>query len=192
MGHPHKHHGERQPRPRMCCGRHGPYSLPLSRINFYPFRPDRSRQRGLYEKAALGGGNLYTHLSDIYRNQARYCILLLSKHYATKVWTKHEREAAQARAFNENRPYILPVRLDETEIPGVLPTIGYLGWPPENEESIADAVVTKLGKPPRQDSSSGQSVSRSAQEVDTRRYCSICGAVPGNPSKCRSEPRTTS
>jgi hypothetical protein len=78
-----------------------------------------------YEKAALWGVNLYTHLSDVYQNQAQYCVMLLSEHYATKVWTSHEREAAQARAFQEHRDYILPVRLDDTEIPGILPTIGY-------------------------------------------------------------------
>src|SRR5262249_10775367 len=77
-----------------------------------------------YEKASLWGKNLYTHLSDVYLNQATYCVMLLSKHYATKVWTRHEREAAQARAFQENAEYILPVRLDDTQIPGILPTIG--------------------------------------------------------------------
>jgi hypothetical protein len=99
-----------------------------------------------YEKAALWGVNLYTHLSDVYQNQAQYCVMLLSEHYARKVWTNHEREAAQARAFQEHRDYILPVRLDDTEIPGILPTIGYLRWPPEDSESIADAILIKLGK----------------------------------------------
>jgi hypothetical protein len=83
-----------------------------------------------YEKATLWGKNLYTHLSDVYQNQARHCVMILSRHYAKKVWTKHEREAAQARAFQEHAEYILPVRLDETEIPGILPTVGSLEWPP--------------------------------------------------------------
>jgi hypothetical protein len=67
----------------------------------------------------LFGKNLYTHLSDVYQNQARYCVMFLSKHYAKKAWTNHEREAAQARAFREHEEYILPVRLDDTEIPGM-------------------------------------------------------------------------
>jgi len=32
----------------------------------------------------------------------------------------------RARAFEENKEYILPVRLDDTEIPGIKPTIGYI------------------------------------------------------------------
>jgi TIR domain len=102
-----------------------------------------------YEKAALFGKNLYTHLSDVYQNQARYCVMFLSKHYAKKAWTNHEREAAQARAFREHEEYILPVRLDDTEIPGILPTIGYLKWPPESSDSIADAILIKLGRDPQ-------------------------------------------
>jgi hypothetical protein len=111
------------------------------------------RQRGVkvfydrYEKAALWGQNLYTYLSDLYQNQAHYSVLFLSQHYASKLWTSHERKAAQARAFKEQGDYILPIRLDETEIPGLLPTLAYLSWPPETAESIADAILEKLGKP---------------------------------------------
>src|SRR5437588_514692 len=98
------------------------------------------RLRGLnifydkYERSTLWGKNLYTYLSDVYQNKARYCVMLLSQHYATKLWTNHERESAQARAFRENEEYILPVRLDSTEIPGVLPITGYLRWHQEKAE----------------------------------------------------------
>ena len=72
------------------------------------------RQRGVkvfydrYEKAALWGQNLYTYLSDLYQNQALYSVLFLSQHYASKLWTSHERKAAQARALKEQGEYILP------------------------------------------------------------------------------------
>lgn len=133
-----------------------------------------------YEKASLWGKNLYTHLSDVYLNEAAYCVMLLSKHYATKVWTRHEREAAQARAFQENAEYILPVRLDDTQIPGILPTIGYLQWPPEDAESIADAVVTKVGATHNFSISAPQPVAVAAKTT----YCRRCGTVPGNRTEC--------
>ena len=97
-----------------------------------------------HEKATLWGKNLYTYLSDLYQHKARFCVTFLSQHYANKLWTNHEREAAQARAFHEHEEYILPIRLDETEIPGILPTVDYLSWPPENAETIADIIVQKL------------------------------------------------
>ena len=102
-----------------------------------------------YEKSTLWGKNLYTYLSDVYQHKARYCVVFLSQHYAAKLWTNHEREAAQARAFSENEEYILPVRLDDTKIPGIPPTVAYLSWPPETAETIADAIVEKLGKSPQ-------------------------------------------
>lgn len=133
-----------------------------------------------YEKATLWGKNLYTHLSDLYQNQARYCVMLLSRHYAAKVWTKHELEAAQARAFQEHKEYILPVRLDNTEIPGILPTVAYLQWPPENAESITDAILAKLGKASQAEASSSSKPKQTAKIV----YCTRCGATPGDSSNC--------
>jgi hypothetical protein len=98
-----------------------------------------------HEKAALWGKDLYQYLSDIYLKRARFCVVFVSKHYAAKLWTNHELKSAQARAFTERAEYILPVRLDETELPGVLPTHGYLRIPPETAETIADALAQKLG-----------------------------------------------
>lgn len=111
---------------------------------------DELRKRGLkvfydeYEKTTLFGEDLYAHLSDVYQKRARFVVMLLSQHYAQKLWTNHERKAAQARAFSERRAYILPVRLDDTEIDGVLPTTGYLRIPPESSSSLADAIEEKL------------------------------------------------
>lgn len=98
-----------------------------------------------YEKNTLWGKDLYIHLSDLYQNKARYCVMFFSQHYVTKTWTKHELRAAQARAFKEQQEYILPIRLDETEIPGILPTTAYLTWEKETVESIVQAILKKLG-----------------------------------------------
>ena len=77
-------------------------------------------------------------------------MIFASKHYADKVWTKHELKAAQARALHENREYILPIRLDSSEIPGILPTTAYLNWHEETPESITEALLEKLGKVQRE------------------------------------------
>jgi hypothetical protein len=87
---------------------------------------DRLRARGVrvfydrYEQASLWGKDLYEHLDRVYQGAARYCVLFASGHYARKVWTNHERRSAQARAVRENEEYILPVRFDDTDIPGEL------------------------------------------------------------------------
>ena len=99
-----------------------------------------------FEKSNLWGEDLYSYLSDLYRFRATYCVMFLSKHYAGKLWTNHERKAAQERAFQDNRTYILPIRIDDTEIPGMLSTVGYLRWDEEDLASIAKMIVRKLRK----------------------------------------------
>ncbi len=103
-----------------------------------------------YERAQLWGKNLYTHLSSIYKDKARYCVPFLSEHYARKLWANHELESAQARAFEENEEYILPVRLDDTEIPGILGTVGYLDLHSMSIEGIYQALIEKLSDSPSQ------------------------------------------
>ena len=104
----------------------------------------------VYEQDKLWGKDLYTHLSAIYKDKARYCIMFLSEYYACKPWTNHERESAQARAFEEKEEYILPVRLDDTEIPGILQTLGYLDLRSGSIDKVYQALVEKLPNRPSQ------------------------------------------
>jgi len=98
----------------------------------------------IFEQVDLWGKNLYDHLSDVYRNKARFTLMFISKHYAEKLWTNHERQAAQSRAFQEHSEYILPVRFDDTEIKGVLPTVGYISLKNMTPEGLASLVAKKL------------------------------------------------
>ena len=97
-----------------------------------------------FEKATLWGEDLLSYLTDLYKLRANYCLMFLSKNYARKLWTNHERKAAQSRAFRENRAYILPVRIDNTKIPGVRERIIYLKWKEEGAKGISQCAVEKL------------------------------------------------
>lgn len=110
------------------------------------------RSRGIrpfyddYERAALWGKDLYEHLDWIYQKAARYCVLFVSAEYAGKVWTTHERRSAQARALKSAEEYILPVRFDDdTEVPGLRSTIGYVDARVTRPAKLADLISTKLG-----------------------------------------------
>lgn len=99
-----------------------------------------------YEQVGLWGKDLYQHLDRIYQHKAKYTIVFISQQYNNKLWTNHELKSAQARAFTENEEYILPVRFDNTEIPGIRPTIGYLDLKVISPEQLADLIAEKLGK----------------------------------------------
>lgn len=105
-----------------------------------------------YEQVDLWGKDLYERLDNVYRNKAVYCVIFISKSYAGKVWTTHERKSAQARALQENREYILPVRLDDTEIPGILPTIAHIDLRHISVEKLAEMTIQKLKQLKKDDS----------------------------------------
>ena len=112
---------------------------------------DHLKNRGIrvfydeYERVELWGKDLYSHLADVYQNAARYCVLFASKNYADKLWTNHERKNAQARAFSENREYILPVRFDDTELPGLPKTIGHINLRNTKPLELAELIEQKIG-----------------------------------------------
>jgi hypothetical protein len=109
------------------------------------------RHRGIrpfyddYEKATLWGKDLYEHLDWVYQKAARYCVLFASEDYARKVWTTHERRSAQARALTSNQEYVLPVRFDDCEIPGLRPTISYIDGLATRPAKLAKLIAAKLG-----------------------------------------------
>ena len=98
-----------------------------------------------YFEADLWGKDLYTHLDRVYQYNSKYCVLFISQHYKEKLWTNHERESAQARAFNEKGEYILPIKLDDTFIPGIRATTGYIDARKKTSEEIFDIILSKLG-----------------------------------------------
>ena len=97
-----------------------------------------------YERSSLWGRDLYEHLDYVYSQSAEYCVMFISRHYATKLWTTHERKSAQSRAFSDHSDYILPVRFDDTEIPGIRPTIGYVDASTVSPEELATIVLNKV------------------------------------------------
>ena len=70
-------------------------------------------------------------------------VMFVSEDYARKSWPIHERQSAIARAINERREYILPVRFDNTMLPGLDPSLSYL--PLENRPAkLAENIMAKL------------------------------------------------
>jgi len=97
-----------------------------------------------YEEADLWGKDLYQHLSDVYQSRAAYCVVFISKAYAKKLWPRHELRSAQARAFAENREYLLPARFDDTELPGLPETVAYIDLRGKAPTYVAELISQKL------------------------------------------------
>lgn len=98
-----------------------------------------------YEEVTLWGKDLAEHLDKVYSGNARYCVMFISENYGKKVWTNHERKSALARAIEEKDEYILPVRFDDTEIPGIRKTLGYIDLSTKSPEELGRLILLKLG-----------------------------------------------
>jgi hypothetical protein len=111
---------------------------------------DKLRERAVrvfydrYERANLWGKDLYAHLASVY-SDSRYCVIFVSVHYARKLWPNHELRSAQERAFKDvDTEYILPIRLDDTTLPGIRATVGYLDAKDISKDEIVEMICQKL------------------------------------------------
>ncbi len=95
-------------------------------------------------RVELWGDDLQIELSNIYSKDSKHCLMFLSKSYGDKPWTKYEKKFALSRAMNDEK-YILAVRFDDADIPGILNTMRFEDGniPPEE---LADLIAKKLNK----------------------------------------------
>jgi len=99
-----------------------------------------------YEAAELWGKDSIDHLVNIYSRKARYCVMFISQYYPLKKWTKVERTAAQERAFRDANEYILPLSLNDTQVPGITETTGYRDLREHPMEDVVDLLEQNLIK----------------------------------------------
>jgi len=97
-----------------------------------------------FEQVNLLGKDLVAHFAEVYGKQAKYCAMFISEHYVRKGWPRHERQHAQARALAAKREYILPLRLDDSEVPGLPSTIGYIDIRRMTPGAVADVLFRKI------------------------------------------------
>ncbi len=96
------------------------------------------------QQAMLWGKDLNKILTDVYRNDAQYMVIIVSKEYPEKDWTNFEfvngKDAEQERSLE----YLLPIRLDDTHIVGLKETIGIIDLRKQSIESVVDVLAEKL------------------------------------------------
>lgn len=96
-------------------------------------------------EADLLGENLVEYFADLYQRRARYAAIFVSAAYAEKMWTVLERRSVMARALEQDTPYVLPIRMDDTQLPGLLPTVGYADARVKGLDGVIEILRQKLG-----------------------------------------------
>ena len=99
-----------------------------------------------FEEAELWGKNLVDHFSAIYGERSRFVVIFASEHYARKPWTTLERRAAQAKAMKLNEEMVLPARFDDTELPSLPSSIGFVDLRRKTPAELVELILKKLSR----------------------------------------------
>lgn len=95
-------------------------------------------------QARLLGEDLTVELDNIYRKGSSFCVMFICEYYANRPWTRYEQLILRARRFSESKATVLPCRFDDTELPGLQPTIGFVNVSDMEPSTLANLIHTKL------------------------------------------------
>ncbi len=98
----------------------------------------------LFFETKMWGKDLPSYLMNVYYKDSRYCMIFASKDYVSKAWPTYELRCAIARSIESMGEYILPIRFDDSEVPGLSTTISYVNGNERTPGQIADMFIEKL------------------------------------------------
>ena len=98
-----------------------------------------------FEKIQLWGKSLAEELQAVYEHRANLVVFFVSKAWVDKAWPRQERRAALSRAVLERREFVLPVRFDDTPVPGLSEDISYVSAKEHSPAELASMIAEKLG-----------------------------------------------
>lgn len=101
-----------------------------------------------FEKVALWGTNGAEVLHEIYSARASYVVMFVSEEYVAGDWPLLEKRAALSGAIQARREFILPVRFDDSVVPGMPSTTIYQNANETSPAEIAGMICDKLGLRP--------------------------------------------
>lgn len=97
-----------------------------------------------YHEAEFAHIDLDTHLQRLYHDESELIVVFLSAHYNVNEWCGLEWRAIRDLIKRGRGPAVMPVRFDNTEIPGLFSTSGYI-WVGDREPNvIADLILERL------------------------------------------------
>jgi hypothetical protein len=96
------------------------------------------------EAARMLGKDLSPHLADIYASKSQLCVVFASRHYRRKPWTRFELEAAQRRHAESHGEYLIQVKLDGVNLPGISKTVAFVDGRRNSPEKVAAMIASKL------------------------------------------------
>lgn len=94
-------------------------------------------------RAAMLGTNLVDLFQQVFTNNSKFCALFVSKEYVQNKWTNAEREHIEARRLVDNG-YLLPIRFDNTPLPGLPDTVSHMSVGDKSPEEIGEIIYQRV------------------------------------------------
>jgi len=101
-----------------------------------------------FESNTLWGKDGAEHFHRIFEQDTQYVVMFISTEYVTKSWTRLERRSAISQQMKHDAEYILPVRFDDTAVPGLPATLQYLVADDYSPLELAAEIAKKIGVSP--------------------------------------------
>lgn len=98
-----------------------------------------------FEANALWGKDGAEHFHRVFAHDAQYVVMFISTEYVAKSWTRHERQSAISEQMKADVEYILPVRFDSSNVPGLPDTLQFLEAAQYTPAQLAVEIATKVG-----------------------------------------------
>ena len=98
-----------------------------------------------FERVQLWGRNGTEAFQEAFACQTAYVVMCVSKAYILKAWPRHERRSALSRMIEYEREYVLPVRFDDTQVPGLPEDLIFLDANQFTPAELSLMVAEKLG-----------------------------------------------
>jgi hypothetical protein len=121
-----------------------------------------------FEPVTLWGKDGVEFFHQLFAADTACVVMFISKDYVAKKWTRHERRSALSRAVAEEGEYVLPVRFDDSSVPGLPDTVQYLRAQDHSPAELAAMISEKIGIPP---------LSAKSSEVPAPHVSSLSGEV---------------
>ena len=98
-----------------------------------------------FETVPLWGRNGAEAFHEAFAEKSAHVVMFVSKSYVEKAWTRHERRSALSRMVKEESEYILPVRFDDTPVPGLPDDVVFVRADDYSPAQLSAAIAEKLG-----------------------------------------------
>ncbi len=95
------------------------------------------------EKSFLLGKKLKIKFSSVFSTETKFVIVIVSKSYGKKYWTKLELNTALSESKNRQYEFILPVKIDKTVLNGLDDDICYIDFRKEGLIETIDQLYQK-------------------------------------------------